>query len=549
MISLILSFLIVAFGQPSFVPFFAALAALGGYALFWKAALNWPSKAKRFWAAFIWYAGVQAVQLSWMSDTEYQGIYILFVHAGLSIFLGLQFAFFTLFIKKENSFLSILALSSLWTLIEWSRFLLFCGFSFNQAGLALSGYSWPLQMASLFGVLGLSFWVMLVNLMVLDALYRNNLKRYTSCAFLALFPYIWGLCQLSYHGDKNNHQNKNISILLVQTGLLPSEKVPLSGRLKEFISPYEQWRRILQIAKEHGPADIIVLPEAAVPYSSNAAIYSFEKTKTIFKRILGDEAERSFPKQKAPFFNEEKTHVANCFWAQALSNYLECEIIIGLDHSDLDKEVNYNSAFHFWPQKEHFERYDKRILIPLAEYLPIKWLYPLVKSYGITDFFTHGKENCLFDSCLPLSVSICYEETFPHLIREGRLKGAQLLVNLTNDGWYPRSMLAKQHFDHARLRAVENGVSLVRSCNTGITGAVDSSGRIISILPEFDLQGKPFSGAVKVQINSYNYPTLYTFWGNWGIISVSIFFILIFLLSKIRIYQGKKSLRLPKIPL
>ncbi|HSX03128.1 MAG TPA: apolipoprotein N-acyltransferase [Rhabdochlamydiaceae bacterium] len=541
MISVILSFLIVAFGQPAFIPFLGLLAALLGYALFWKSVLNFSSKSRRFWLALAWYTGVQAVQLSWMSANEYQGIYIHFVHAGLALFLGLQFAFFTLFVKKENSILSILVLSSLWTLIECSRFLIFCGFTFNPAGLALSSYIWPLQMASIWGVLGLSFWVIFVNLMTLRALLQKKWTSYFACALTAIFPYFWGFCHLSYHEFQKNHSPKTISILLLQTGLLPSEKVTLAGKLKDFISPYQQWRRILQIIKEHGPADFIVLPEAAVPFSSDLAIYSFEKTQKIFKELLGEGAETFFPDKTAPFFNEKKSHVTNCFWAQALSNYFGSEIIIGLDYNDSKKQLNYNSAFQFCPKKEALARYDKRILIPLAEYLPFKWLYPLVKSYGITDFFTHGEENNLFDGCLPLSVSICYEETFPHLVREGRLKGAKLLVNLTNDGWYPRSKLAQQHFDLARLRAVENGVTLVRSCNTGITGAIDCTGRILTQLPEYGLNGRPFVGAAKVQINTYNYPTLYTFWGNWGIIGACLFFILLFLIFKITEFVREKN--------
>ncbi len=524
MVRLFFSFFIVAFGQPAFVPFLSPLAAAFGYALFWRSIVDWPSKKSRFWAAFLWYAGVQAVQLSWMSTTEYQGIYILFVHAALALFLGLQFALLSHFVKKESSFLFILALSSFWTLIEWSRFFVFCGFSFNLAGLALSTYLWPLQMASIFGVLGLSFWVICVNLMALRALVLNQWKAYVACAMAAIFPYVWGACQLTYHQGQKGH--KTIVALLLQTGLLPSEKVALQGRVQEFVSPYEQWRRILQIIHDHGRADLIVLPEAALPFTCDAAIYSSEKMANIFDEIGSIK------------LNSTQKRLSNGNLAQTLSNHLKSEIIIGLDCHD---GVNYNSAFHFVPERENYERYDKRILIPLAEYLPFQWLYPLVKNYGITDFFTQGQEKDLFYGCLPMAASICYEETFPYLMREGRLKGAKLFVNVTNDGWYPRSKLAQQHFDHARLRAVENGVCLLRSCNTGITGAVDSCGRILAVLPEFDESGKQFIGAVKIKIDSYNYPTLYTFWGNGGILTLSFFLIILFF------YHEKISLRLPKI--
>ncbi len=545
MINFILSFLIVAFGQPAFIPICGLLAAVVGYALFWKAALNLSSKAKRFWMATLWCAGVQAIQLSWMSNTEYQGIYILFVHAGLSLCLGLQFAFFTLFIKRDSSLQGMLALSGLWTLVEWSRFLILCGFSFNPVGLALSSYLWPLQMASIWGVLGLSFWVMFANLLVLRALEEKKWRPFFNAGLVALFPYFWGVCQLHLQNTKSD---PTITVLLLQTGLLPSQKITLSGKLKDYISPYEQWKKILQLVKEQGGADLIVLPEAALPFSSDVTLFSFAKVEKIFKELFGEEIASFFPPKEAPYFNEKKSHVSHCFWVQTLSNYLNAELIIGLDYNDRNKYLNYNSAFHFCPKKEVAGRYDKRILIPLAEYLPFKWLYPLVKWYGITDFFTQGKEKSLFNARLPLSVSICYEETFPHLIREGRLQGAELFVNLTNDGWYPRSKLPKQHFDHAKLRAVENGVTLVRACNTGITGAIDSRGRTLAILPEFDALGRPYAGAVKIQLNSCNYTTLYTIWGNWGIICTSLFFILLFLISKISRLNREKIIKIAQNP-
>ena len=524
-----ISLLIVAFGQPAFTSIIAALSAAFGYALFWKSLLSVSSQKKRFWVAVFWYAAVQAIQLSWMTSIEYQGIYILFVCAGLSILLGLQFGFFSLFIKRENPLLRMLALASLWVFLEWSRYFFLCGFSWNPAGLALSGYTAPLQMASIFGILGLSFWVILVNLMALKAFIENRFRPYLIWGFAALFPYLFGFVHLMYH----DHREKNhLSILLVQTGLMPSQKITLPGRLQEFISPYEQWNRILRLIKDKGSCDLVVLPEATVPFSSETSVYGLEKVKFCVARELGDEASRFFPESGASFFNEKKTHVSNCFWAQTVANYLNAELIIGLEHTDHAKDETYNSVLHFSPKKSIYDRYDKRILLPLAEYLPFKWLYPLVKAYGISEFFTQGATSKVFNGIFPIATSICYEETFPHLMREGRLNGAKLFVNVSNDAWYPDSLLTWQHFDHARLRSVENGVPMVRACNTGITSGVDSLGRIVAMLPEYDENGKPLVGVLKTQINTYQYPTLYSFWGNWGILIMSLLFIIVFIINK-----------------
>lgn len=526
------SLLIVAFGQPAFASFLGALSAAFGYALFLKSLLAFSSLKRRFWAAVFWYTAVQAIQLSWMTSYEYQGIYILFVCAVLSIFLGLQFGFFTLFIKKENSHPRILALASLWTLLEWSRYFFLCGFTWNPAGLSLSGYSASLQMASIFGILGLSFWVMFVNLMALRAFKEKRVRPYVVWGFVALFPYLFGFFHLMYHEKKQKKSTHTLSILLVQTGLMPSQKTTLPGRFHEFIAHHEQWNRILRLIKDKGSFDLVVFPEASVPFSSETFVYTVEKVKHSFTTILGEESSRFFPESGAAFFNEKKTHVSNCFWAQTIASYLNAELMIGLDHTDNSKDETYNSVLHFSPKKTVYDRYDKRILLPLAEYLPFQWLYPLVKIYGVSEFFTHGKTSKIFNTCFPIAASICYEETFPHLIREGRLNGAKLLVNVSNDAWYPYSKLAWQHFDHARVRSVENGVPMVRACNSGITAGVDSLGRIVAILPEYDERGRPLTGVLKAQINTYEYSTLYQLWGNWGILILSLLCIVIFTINK-----------------
>ena len=120
------------------------------------------------------------------------------------------------------------------------------------------------------------------------------------------------------------------------------------------------------------------------------------------------------------------------------------------------------------------------------------------------------------------SPSICYEETFSDIVREGKTLGAHMLVNLTSDAWYPSSTLPLQHFEHARLRTVENGVPLIRACNNGITGAIDSYGRTIGIYggdhPE---EVEWTQGAIVVDVPLQNHWTLYSHTGDKLIAGVS----------------------------
>jgi len=526
----LISFFIVALGQPSFVPWLAPLAGALGYALFWHAMRVYPFWKQRFWRSALWYFFVSLTQLSWMSSIEYQGIYILFIWCGLSLWLGMQFGLLSFLIPYDRplTFVRILAISSVWTLFEWSRFHVLCGYSWNLSGLALSN-PYAIQLAMIFGILGLTFWVMVVNLLGLRAFLRKGIAVYLIWAGAASIPYLFGWMHITYHEREiaSADQPSTLSCALVQTGLLPPEKVPIQGKIKAFVSPYDQWKRILYHLKngERDSFDLIVLPEAVVPFSSGYLLYDQEKIEEIFFEVFGPSLRQIFPKI-------ENTHeVSNIFWAQSLANFFHSEVIIGLDHVDPDGN-SYNSAFHIKPFSLTINRYDKRVLMPLAEYLPFRWLAPLIKSYGISDFFTPGERANIFDGKIPMSASICYEETFPHKVREGRLLGARLLVNVTNDGWYPRSRLPSQHFEHAKFRAVENGTALIRACNTGVSAVVDSLGRTLSKLDEQNEKKDIQTGALFAELSTYEYPTFFMIWGNWGIVSLSFLFLGTFVLFK-----------------
>ena len=96
-----------------------------------------------------------------------------------------------------------------------------------------------------------------------------------------------------------------------------------------------------------------------------------------------------------------------------------------------------------------------------------------------------------------------------------------LLVNLTSDVWYPNSRLPKQHFDHARLRTVENGIPLIRACNTGITGGIDSLGRIINVLGDNYSESEWIADSIKITVPKYTYGTVYSKTGDLLIIIIS----------------------------
>ena len=135
------------------------------------------------------------------------------------------------------------------------------------------------------------------------------------------------------------------------------------------------------------------------------------------------------------------------------------------------------------PQGAVVLRYHKMRLVPFGEYVPIQSVLTLggrfsAKLVREVGEFTPGQEYAVGPvDGHPISAFICYEAIFPDLVREFAGGGAQLLVNITNDGWYGRTSAPYQHFAMAKFRAVENERYLVRAANTGITAVVDPHGR------------------------------------------------------------------------
>jgi len=493
---LILSWAIVAFGQPAWIPWLSPVAAVCGYALFWYAI---RTMSQRFWIGTAWFISVQAIQLSWMTATEFQGYYIFLVYGALCIWLGLQFGFLTWTVGR----LPHLAVAGLWTLFEWGRLFVLCGFSWNPVGLSLTAFTPSLQAAAIFGVFGLSFCVILTNLALLH-------KRWAPFFICALLPYLFGWGHLLYH-QKKLDQSPKLRVALVQTGLLPPQKIPMRDHPGQFISPFEQWARIIEmLSKVEGKFDLVVFPEFTVPISAEIRAYSKERVEHLLKSVIGKEIA----------IKDSGDKVSNREWVKTISDLFSAEVVIGLDAQEGGN--HFSSAFHMQPNCVKWERYDKQILVPLAEYIPFQWLKRWTASYGIVEFFTHGRDSKIFYGKIPFSTSICYEETFPALMRQGRLKGAKMFVNSTNDNWYPFSRLPMQHCTHARVRSVENGAPLVRACNTGVTAAFDSLGKWVGVL-----EGEQNFGVLLAQVSTYHYQTLYLFWGDVAIIGLSIAFILI----------------------
>jgi len=189
----------------------------------------------------------------------------------------------------------------------------------------------------------------------------------------------------------------------------------------------------------------------------------------------------------------------------------------------------FNSAALANPIGEWVSRYDKVHLVPFGEYVPFKRLFAfaggLTKEVGD---FSHGTSRAPLEANgSKLGVFICYESIFPDEVRQFAAQGAQVLVNISNDGWYGDSGAYAQHLKQARMRSVENSRWLLRDTNTGVTASIDPYGRVVAQVPRKIRTALPAPYALS------DVTTFYTRHGDWfaylcAIISVGALLLLPF---------------------
>ncbi len=220
-----------------------------------------------------------------------------------------------------------------------------------------------------------------------------------------------------------------------------------------------------------------------------------------------------WPESPAPFFATDlhvRSTLANV--ARATGSYIIAGTL-GIEHAgDPTRQPDiYNSASVIAPSGAWTARYDKIHLVPFGEYVPFERMFSFAS--GLTHqvgTFARGKSR------LPLQIGetkvgmfICYEAIFPNEVRQFARNGAEVFVNISNDGWYGEGGAPWQHLNQARMRSVENHRWLLRDTNTGITAVIDPYGRIVAEAPRN--QRTQLQGAYSLEHGT----TFYTRHGDW----------------------------------
>jgi apolipoprotein N-acyltransferase len=205
-------------------------------------------------------------------------------------------------------------------------------------------------------------------------------------------------------------------------------------------------------------------------------------------------------------------------------------LLIGALSYNQNRQI-FNSTFAILNSGTVLEPYHKQVLMPFGEFMPLSSVFPwLTKLNPMVANFTAGTKEKVFEYPMVrndgsfytarVSPLICYEDVIPTPARKSTKLGAQLLVNITNDGWFGISMAPIQHNQIASLRAVENRRYLIRSTNTGLTALVSPTGATVQTLPVFS------EGVLSAQVPLIDYMTLYTvFTGNflgWTLLLITV---------------------------
>ncbi len=411
------------------------------------------SRAQAFWTGWWFGLGHFAVGLYWISDALFVDIgqfwwllppALLGVPAGLAIFTGLATLAARLIARQGLA--RVLAFAACWALAEYARGHLLTGFPWN-----LIGYAWVdtlpvLQSAAWFGIYGLSLVTVLAAALPAVAAGRGG-----TLGLIAALALITGLAgagalRLDRAPDPFALEARwpGVQLRLVQPSIAQTLKW----------DPVERGRNFdAQVALSTRPAalspTVIIWPEAATA-----------------DLIEQDPPRRAQLRQALPegarwmLGTPRRTAAAD-------GSYDFWNGLVVLDKADQVEGT-----------------YDKFHLVPFGEYVPLaKWL-PIEK---IASGFAHpfasgpGPRTLHLPGLPPVGPLICYEVIFPGAVADPADRPAWLL-NVTNDGWFGRSSGPMQHFAMARVRAVEEGIPLVRAANTGISGVVDPWGRVVAKL-------------------------------------------------------------------
>ncbi len=500
--------LILAFG---FAPYHAPLVAWLAMAMLVFAALD-----ARPWIAFlcgflhgavysgislVWVYGVQR-QHGGLPPLAAAGVLALMV-ATLALFPA-AFAAAVAWLSRRGIAWACAAAPFLWVTSEFARHHLpEIGFPWNLLGYAVADNLGLVQLTTITGIYGLSFVVAAYGALLAWLLVVQTRRAFGwwLAATAALVP-----------------------VTVVGGEFVPDNVPRLTARLVQTNLPQGQYSADWQ---ERFAADLDELERLSVGTEGgsqkaelgNQTSQAASASPTVAPRV----SLVVWPEVPAPFYLQDPRFAAR---AQRIAQGAQAPFLLGVVEwrapAGTAQVQPYNSAALLGPAGERQFTYDKIHLVAFGEYVPWRSVLTFAKKLTTeVGDFRRGRERAVGQ--LPgslgsqgapqeqgkFAVLICFEAVFGNEVRQFVANGAQLLVNLSNDGWYGRSVAPDQHLEMARVRAVENRRWLLRATNNGHTVAVDPYGRIVTRM-QTDTRG-----AIEVPYAFRSDRTIYSRFGDW----------------------------------
>lgn len=415
------------------------------------------------------------------------GVLLLF-----ALYLGLYHALFAVWVtwchNSAGPKWALVTAPFAWTAVELLRARV-TGFPWDLLGYTQVDNLWLSGLATVTGVLGLSLLVAGVNAAwLLGAESPRKVLRWATPA-IALMVVVSVEMMGRVHDVPSEEEGK--WAVLLQDNLSVGED---RGRVPEtktdLLESFTQWS---------------LRPLESSQSSSGDLKYRPASLQTPPEVIAWAEAPTNFA-SRDPEFRRAVSLLARAAQAPLVVDAASADL--SLDGGQKPKE--YVSAAFFDRQGNYIGRYDKMHLVPFGEYVPFKPIFffaghlldGLDFSPGTVrrNFLTRGHDFGVF---------ICYESVFGDEVREFAKAGAQVFVNLSDDGWYGDTSAPWEHLDMVRMRAIENRRWVLRATNTGVTGSIDSHGRIVAMLP------RHVRGALAAPFSYRDGMTFYTRHGDW----------------------------------
>lgn len=404
-------------------------------------ALEKKSLRQSFIIAYLWGVAFWAMTIYWLAHVTLIGQAVLILY--LSLYFGL-FGCAIYCFRFLSASRCLFFIPSAWVLLEYLRSHLFTGFPWALAGFSQYKNLPVIQIADITGAWGVSFLIVFINF-VLYLLLRKQLKLrvFLICAGVLFISLAYGFLKLSQDkGDSSQREPsplfQKIKVSVIQ-GNIPQE-LKWDKRAVNFI--LNNYKELTVEAAKDKP-DLIIWPEASVP-----ALWGQDDAQ--FRQVF------------------------------SLAGELKVNLLAGA--VSYFQPNYFNSALFIDQGGRPSEIYHKVHLVPFGEFVPFKNTFPFLQTIAPIGDIEPGREHTIFKQPADFGVLICFEDLFPELSRKLVKAGAKFLVNITNDAWYKEGSAPFQHLAASVFRAVENRVYLARCANTGISGFIAPSGRLLSVV-------------------------------------------------------------------